>query len=239
MSKIYINGIEFHTNELLFSDVEFVEEENRNSKENNKAINTIRAFTLNKINKIINKFRYNVNFDNISFNEKEGIYTYDDGKNKYDFRMMSSYIKDKEIKKELKSPRRGGKCRISSVTVSNILKSENKIVTGYYYVDNGKYLHTVVETELGGEQYVLDFTSNIMMKKDQYQSLFKFEQLEAIKDEDYRKDERTMENLDAVTLKKYLLFGKEIIKDLEGRNPQLFPANTEKDNEKKSEIEKE
>ena len=88
-------------------------------------------------------------------------------------------------------------------------------------------MHTVVETELGGEQYVLDFTSNIMMKKDQYQSLFKFEQLEAIKDEDYRKDEKTMENLDVVTLKEYLPLRDEVMAALK-RNSHFFSEGDKK-----------
>lgn len=69
-----------------FPDETILEEDKRNSEENNLIINTIKVATLGGISRIINMFRYGVNFQNLSFDRKRQVYVYNDGKRIIEFK---------------------------------------------------------------------------------------------------------------------------------------------------------
>ncbi len=177
-----------------FPDESILEESKRNSKENNFIINTIKVATLGGISRIINMFRYGVNFQNLSFDRKRQVYVYNDGKRIIEFKKISSVIDDLLLRIILNTPIRCNECQSSSAELAGIVKFSKSFLTGYYYVDNGKFLHTVIETEENGELFIYDFTSNIIMKKELFVELFKFELIKEISVGDYNVQKNILPN---------------------------------------------
>ncbi len=174
--------------------------------------------------KLINGIRYGADLRKIRYDKEKQIYIYRDGNKIYEFNKISSVIDDTLLKIILQKNKRCNECRTSSAELAEMLKSTRNILTGYYYVDNGRFVHTVVETEANGESYIYDYSSNIIMKKSQYIELFKFELIKATSIEDYRSDKEEMQSK-GVSLKEYLTsFEKpegEIITEKKERTTEL------------------
>lgn len=92
---------------------------------------------------------------------------------------------------------------------------EAYILTGYIKENKGKYLHSIVEIEKKNEKYVIDYTKNIIMPKEQYVKLTSFEELERISDMEYLQHVQKIANIPGIDLKVFTTFGKEIVKELE------------------------
>lgn len=92
---------------------------------------------------------------------------------------------------------------------------EAYIVTGYIKENKGKFLHSIVEIEKKNEKYVIDYTKNIIMPKEQYVKLTSFEELERISDMEYLQHVQKIANIPGIDLKVFTTFGKEIVKELE------------------------
>lgn len=114
----------------------------------------------------------------------------------------------------MESERRYGQCHEKSIEISMALP-EAYIVTGYIKENKGKFLHSIVEIEKKNEKYVIDYTKNIIMPKEQYVKLTSFEELERISDMEYLQHVQKIANIPGIDLKVFTTFGKEIVKELE------------------------
>ena len=220
-SKYNEMGINKNTYNLLFKDEENLPEEQKNSPENSHIITMVQTYTrfrqkdiFSKLLKMYFENKYNVDFSQIRFNEETKEYEYEFEGQVYTFDKFSDYITNEKMKKELESYRRDGKCHSKSVSVL-INVPEGSILTGYVKRFNGKFLHSVVEIEKMKGTYIIDYTKNIVMPKEQYIQLTAFEELERISDMEYIEDLQKMDILPIIDYKAILTFWKEILKDLE------------------------
>ena len=99
------------------------------------------------------------------------------------------------------------------------------ILTGCIKKSYGKFLHSVVEIEKQGKPYIIDYTKNLIMPKEQYFKLTNFEEIERISDEEFFSDLVATLQLD-LSQKEYLTFRSEIMNDLK-KNMFLFTENEE------------
>ena len=99
------------------------------------------------------------------------------------------------------------------------------IVTGYVKKSYGKFLHSVIELEEEKGTYIIDYTKNLFMGKGQYYKLTNFEEIERISEQQFIEDLLQIEQF-PISVKAYLTFRSEIIRDLE-KNKFLFTENKE------------
>lgn len=164
-------GINKNTYEILFNDYDNISA-NKKSLENSYIITMIEHYTrfreksiFRKLLKIFFENYYKLDFSKIKFNEETHDYEYEFNGEIYNFNKISRLIENKKVIKELESKRRYGQCHEKSLEQSLTL-SKADIVTGYIKRFQGKYLHSVVETSIGKEIYIIDYTKNIIMTKE-------------------------------------------------------------------------
>ena len=143
-----------------------------------------------------------------------------------EFRKLSDAIIGLKGDTELETEKRSGKCHLKSLKVSKNLGISNNIVTGYIfgYSDKDKYFHSWVEYSHKGKEYVIDYTRNIIINKEAYYRLMNAIPLSRISNKTIEEDENILLNLpesDTITLKEYLVFRDEIMKNFE-RNKKIF-----------------
>ncbi len=120
--------------------------------------------------------------------------------------------------------RRYGKCYDFAYEISSNLNIPNKIVTGYIYGYSVKsqFLHSWVEVNIKGEEYVIDGTLNAVINKRGYYLLEHAKPISIISSLTLKNDLETYaEKINLVPLDVYLVFRDEIVKDLE-RNKIMF-----------------
>lgn len=85
---------------------------------------------------------------------------------------------------------RNCKCHEGSINLASILGEDSQIVTGSYYILSPKstVLHSVVEKEIDGEIYVLDYDSNTLWERDDFYQFFHFQPFEKISQKTIKKD---------------------------------------------------
>lgn len=177
-----------------------------------------------------NRYDINISTNNIKYNKetKKHECTLKNG-NIVTFDLISETLEkpSKKVIKELESNERKKKCHLMSVYVA--LQHEDSIVhTGTIIIGSNKILHSVVEIKTKkGKEFILDWTKNIVMDKDEYIKLFSFNILESIKSEDILNDSKFIKGTEILSLKYYLTFRDEIIKDL-NRNSFIFDKETNK-----------
>ena len=68
------------------------------------------------------------------------------------------------------SKKRRGQCHTMSMTLSATLATPNELVTGYIFgvTDKIKNLHSWVEFNNNGSDYVIDYTQNVIINKEAY-----------------------------------------------------------------------
>lgn len=122
---------------------------------------------------------------------------------------------------ELENTDREGKCIDMVTNIVDKLGIKNEIVTGYIYgtTDKSKFLHSWIETKLGGEEVVIDGVFNAIFNKDGYYALTKALKKQKIRNEDYKKDVGdyliNLEGcIDNIPVETYLYFRDEIMKDI-------------------------
>lgn len=220
-SKYNDSGINKNTYELLFSDYDNIPEDEKPPIENSYIITMIQTYTkfreksiFSKLLKLFFEKKYKVDYSKIKFNEETKNYEYDFQDEVYTFDKLSDKVDNKKIKKELESDKRYHQCHSKSIELSSILP-EAYIVTGYIKRFDGKYLHSIVEIEKEKGTYIIDYTKNIIMPKEQYVKLTSFEELERISDMEYLQHIQKVANIPGIDLKVYTTFGKEIVKELE------------------------
>lgn len=220
-SKYNESGINKNTYELLFSDYDNIPEDEKPPIENSYIITMIQTYTkfreksiFCKLLKLFFEKKYKVDYSKIKFNEETKNYEYEFQGEVYTFDKLSDNIDNKKIKKELESEKRYRQCHSKSLELSLVLP-EAYIVTGYIKGFNGKYLHSTVEIEKEKETYIIDYTKNVIMPKEQYIKLTSFEELERISDMEYLQHIQKVVNIPEIDLKVYTTFGKEMVKELE------------------------
>lgn len=233
------SGINKNTYDILFSDHENIPEEERTSIENNYIMAVIQLYTSfrekgisSKLLKLAFEKKYKIDFSKIKYNEKIKEYEYEFNGKVYTFDKYSNKLKDKNIKKELESKKRYKQCHEKSIEISLALPGAY-IVTGYIKENKGKYLHSIVEIEKKNEKYIIDYTKNIIMPKEQYVKLTSFEELERISDMEYLQYDpkiRNFQNVSSIDLKTYTTFGKDIAKELQ-KNTFMFEEDDDAEKE--------
>lgn len=220
-SKYDESGINKETYKLLFSDYDNIPEDEKPPLENSYIITIIQSYTKfrekNIFSKVLKKFfekKYKVDFSKIRFNNETQSYEYEFEGEVYTFDKLSDKVDNKEMKKELESEKRYGQCHSKAIDLSLSLP-EAYIVTGYIKRFDGKYLHSIVEIEKTKGTYIIDYTKNIIMPKEQYLRLTNFEELERISDMEYLQHIQKIANIPGIDIKVYTTFGKEIVKELE------------------------
>ena len=127
---------------------------------------------------------------------------------------------------ELETTERANNCFYGSYEISKLLGIKNNIVTGYVsgFTDKSKYLHSWVETNLKGEDVVIDFTLNAIINKDGY---YYFRHAKPISSLSSDKTLNDIENyndlLEALNVHQaaYNIFRDELVKDFEKINDRL------------------
>lgn len=220
-SKYTESGINKNTDELLSSDYDNIPEEERTSIENNYIMAVIQSYTrfrekgiFSKLLKLTFEKKHKIDFSKIKYNDKTEEYEYELNGEVYTFEKLSNELENKNIKKELESERRYRQCHSKSIELA-VAQPEAYILTGYIKEYKGKYLHSIVEIEKKNEKYVIDYTKNIIMPKEQYVKLTSFEELERISDMEYLQHVQKIVNIPGIDLKVSTTFGKEIVKELE------------------------
>ena len=229
-SKYNESGINNNTYNLLFSDYDNIPKEEQPALEKSYIISVIQLYTrfreksiFSKILKLNFERKYKIDFSKIKFNEENQNYEYEFQGEVYTFDKLSKKINDKNIKKELESEKRYRKCHLKSAEIATSLP-KSCILTGYVKRYNGKFLHSIVEIEKEDGKYIIDYTKNIIMPKEQYVKLTEFEELESISDLEYLEYIQRLENILDLNGKVLLTFGREIFKELE-KNSFLIKSN--------------
>lgn len=153
-------------------------------------------------------------------------YTYSSGDEKFDFMILDKYFKkifkdNTEIIDYL-SYNQKYSCRQSTCQYSIIIAcylENSKLVIGNMPFKNGeKVLHRFVQVDHNGQDYILDVTKNIIMKKKDYYEISKFEELGTICSFDLRAIynfclETSLCDHTAIIS----MFGKEILNELDNK----------------------
>ena len=220
-SKYNESGINNNTYNLLFSDYDNIPKEEQPALEKSYIISVIQLYTrfreksiFSKILKLNFEKKYKIDFSKIKFNEENQNYEYEFQGEVYTFDKLSKKIDNKDIKKELESEKRYKQCHSKSVEIATSLPKAY-ILTGYIKRYDGKFLHSIVEIEKKDGKYIIDYTKNIIMPKEQYIKLTGFKELESISDIEYLQHIQKIANIPNINLKVYTTFGKEIVKELE------------------------
>ena len=231
-SKYNESGINNNTYKVLFSDYHDIPEEEQPDLEKSYIISVIQLYTrfreksiFSKILKLNFEKKYKIDFSKIKFNKENQNYEYEFQGEVYTFDKLSKKINDKNIKKELESEKRYRKCHLKSAEIATSLQ-KSCILTGYVKRYDGKFLHSIVEIEKEDGKYIIDYTKNIIMPKEQYVKLTEFEELESISDLEYLEYIQRLENIPDLNGKVLLTFGREIFKELE-KNSFLIKSNEE------------
>ena len=102
------------------------------------------------------------------------------------------------------------KCHQKSLEISNRLGIPNEVVTGYTYgiSDKLKWLHSWIECNIKGNEYVIDYTMNALINKEGYYMIKKAEPLSRISNVDLVNDKKMLNKfaqLSPITNKEYLV----------------------------------
>ena len=236
----YIGGIKKETHDLIFSD-ENLTEPYINSELNNQILDEIALFTTMNDKSIIDRIkmkilsrRYsNIDFRKISYDKKRQLYVYSYNGNEIIFQKLSNIIDNKDLIKELMSKKRFGKCHERSIESLTSFKQPTTERTGTWQRHDKVHLHSIIELQgRKGKQYIVDYTLNLIMEKQQYLELTKFKEMESIKDTDLIQDMRdgTSEFLKEADfmLRPYVTFRQEIKADLKRNESLLNKTDDEK-----------
>lgn len=236
-SKYTIDGVNKETYKLLFN-------ENEDTRDCSKEIYTIELSSFcdrkiyyilfNIIKKIMDMYFYKVNYFNIHKNLFNKGYTFKNNNIKFKYDYLEKYLKkilkneDPYVKKELvwdlKHNLRYDFCfRCNMIIAANI--DNSCFVTGLIPNEDGiTHLHSFVEYK----NYVIDYTKNLIISKENYYKLLKVKELQRINSENISEIYNILiENRILNTTRYMATFGNDIINDL-NRNPQLIKKNSDK-----------
>lgn len=121
----------------------------------------------------------------------------------------------------IESDKRFGNCYDFAYNISLNLGVPNQIVTGYIYgySDKSKFLHSWVESNIKGEEYVIDGTLNAMINKDGYYLMQHAKPITKISDSVLKSDIKNhLDVMQTMPMEVYYVFRNEIVNDLERNN---------------------
>lgn len=208
---------------LEYLDSTILPKEEHGSIENERIISIINRFTKRHEKGIFLRMLSfffkdrNVDFNDISFNEETMQYEYITAGKKVTFDMLSSHIENDKLKRELTSNKRYRKCHEKSLQLAPGIK-DSKILTGYIVRGNRKFLHSFVEHEIAGIPYVLDWTMNLRMPKEEYIKLTNFSLISSVNGSDVLTDYPLIVANLRIGIKGYLLFRDDIVSSLKKGN---------------------
>ena len=222
-SKYYKNGINKNTYDMLFPKFYDTEKEEVADEEASLIIELIDIYTLTEQKELFTDLvkktfdeKYGINFSNIKYNKEKRQYEYEIKGKIYTFNELSDMTDIEEFKKELKTDKRYDKCHTRTLELSFGIPESN-IVTGYEVIKDAKVLHSVLEYKFKKKFYIIDYTKNIIMPKEQYIKLTKFKEIERISDLEYIEDLGRIYNFPHLTDKVYVTFQKELIRELKSK----------------------
>lgn len=207
-NSLSYDGINNNTYNMIFIDEPVESRYSCNNREFIQGI--ISQFTKlsdEEINEVLNKVPL--------FKRKKEGYIVKRHFKKYYFMLLDTVLKDE--KENLRSDNRRGKCIPFSIGMANSFDKKCKVAIGYLDNSDKNYrvLHAVFVDCSKKEEYVLDYTINVIMKKKDYIELNDFRILNEISGEDIKKDLSLLLNIERMSTKFYLCFRDEIINDLE------------------------
>ena len=115
---------------------------------------------------------------------------------------------------------RKGFCHTDAIKMCRMYEKECFVVTGYIYgiADRAKYLHSWVEMNIGGIDFVADYTMNAYMNKDAYYFIKNAKELSRVSNKQIKEDWKILGQLSrsGITFmeNEYLVFRDEYMKDL-------------------------
>lgn len=240
-NKYTRHGVNSNTYNLLFFEKSTCE------KECSEEIRTIELSSIHEqklilklnypLTKLIKMHFYGVNFFNIRKRIFTRGYKFKNKNIEFEFDYLKKYLKkilkneDPYVKKELiwqmKNNCRYGGCYKTNMILSYNIK-DSYFVTGLIPLEDGSnYKHAYVEYK----DYIIDFTKNLIIKKDKYYELLKVKELGKIKSEDISIMFNLLKDNDILNTDRYIaLFGNEIVNDLM-KNKELLniPESNEPD----------
>lgn len=139
---------------------------------------------------------------------------------KYKFILLDSFFGE-DKKEELRSSRRQGKCVQTSIGMAYTAKEDCKVAVGYLDDSMDRVLHAVFVDCSSDEEYVFDFSKNLVMRKEDYCDLQDYRIINEIKGEDIKKDMKVLRTISFLASKLYLCYRNEIMKDLKKNKKML------------------
>lgn len=224
------SGININTKNILFNDDFYtLLESELGTLEYAKILFAIDTYTRmihkNIFEKMLLKLeasRFNIDLSKIKYNEdkKQHEYKLENGKI-ITFDLLSDMLDaDKKILDELESNKRKRKCHSRSISLGDSTK-DSVVLTGTITVGDRKVLHSVVEANnKQNKPVILDWTRNLVIDKESYIKLFKFDILTSVDSKLIFDDLSILKEL-GLDVKQYLVFRDELMKDVE-KNSQIF-----------------
>lgn len=235
-NKYTVDGVNKNTFDLIFND------KCKCNKECSKEIRTIELSSIPEkkfilklgfpLRKLFTMYFNDVNFFNIRKRILTRGYKFKSKNQTFDFYYLEKYLKkilrneDPYVKKEMlwemKNNFRRGTCYKTNMILSYNIKN-SFLVTGLILMEDGStYKHAYVEYK----DYIIDFTKNLIIKKDKYYELLKVKELGKIKSEDISTIFNTLKDNKILSTTRYMaLFGNEIIDNLMKNNFLLKENN--------------
>ena len=208
---------------MLFPDFYNIKKEKIADEKTSLIIELIDVYTLTEqkelfIDLVKKTFdeQYGINYSNIKYNKETKQYEYEIKGKIYTFNELSDITDIEKFKKELKTDKRHHKCHTRTLELSFGVPESN-IVTGYEVIADIKALHSILEYKVKNKLYIIDYTKNIIMPKEQYMELTKFKEIERISDLEYIEDLGRIYNFPHLTDKVYVTFQKELIRELKSK----------------------
>lgn len=229
------SGININTKNILFNDDFYTLLESEfGSLEYAKILFAIDTYTRmvhkNIFEKMLLKLqagRFKIDLSKIKYNEdkKQQEYKLENGET-ITFDLLSDQLDaDKKILNELESNKRKRQCHSRSIDVGNQIEN-SAVLTGTITVGNCKVLHSVVEIiNKQNKPVILDWTRNLVIDKESYIKLFKFDILTSVDSKLIFDDLNILKEL-KFDVKQYLVFRDELMKDVE-KNSQIFYSEDE------------
>ena len=211
---MYTNsGVNVKTDKLFLEPIATLIEDKEMLKKINQLYLKINMYTL-KRDKFFKSFSVKQLIKDIEYEDEYQINHYKDDDYDFRFDLLSDRIEGNLMTRELKSKKRFHKCHESSIGMS--LQDEDnsmKILTGYIPCIDKEELHSVIEYKEQDVIYIIDYTQNLMMLKDDYISINKYRVVNEVSSESLKKDLSIMIEL-GIRTPFYLMFRDEIMRDL-------------------------
>lgn len=157
---------------------------------------------------------------------EDSINYYNDDNVNFEFLLLSDFDYMKMRKKELTSDKRLHKCHITSYYFILNFPYENiYLLTGFINISNHDILHSVVEIKDKNNESssIIDYTQNLIMKKDDYDKITNFKYYSKISKQDLINDKDIIISFN-MKLPIFLFFRDEIMKDLQ-KNEKVLKLN--------------